>query len=120
MSLALILAALLSPSPIPAAASAPNTAPSAADRPVDRSLSDQARLTELQVAVRSAQSKGEIDRATAGEFYLGIERIRRKLIIMGIQVGYRQRIRVRARIDALEARLEASRVRAPADIRSGK
>jgi hypothetical protein len=119
MSLALILAALLSPSPAPAAAAVLNATPSSAYRPVDRSLSDQGRLTELQIAVRSAYLKGEIDRATATEFYLGIERIRRRLIVMGIQVGYRQRVRVRERIEALEARLEASRIRAAADVRSG-
>jgi hypothetical protein len=120
MSLALSFAACLSPLPIPVATQALNYPPPPAYGRVDRSLSDQSRLTELQIEVRSAYEKGEIDRAAASRLYVGIARVRRQILVMGIQVGYRQRVRLRARIDALDARLAASRVRAAADIRSGK
>jgi hypothetical protein len=112
MSLVLLLAAALSP----ASAAAP--APARPAYRVDNSRSDQDRLNELRIAVRSALARGRIDRATAAEFQLAIERIRRQIIRNGIQVGYRQRLRVRARIDRLVARWEERRAMA-ADIRSG-
>jgi hypothetical protein len=115
MSLILIAAALLSASAPPAVA--PATLPKA--RAVDRSRSDQTRLAELEIAIRSAQEKGEIDRATALEFRRQVARLRRQLIRMGIQVGYRQRVRMRQRIDALEARIAARRG-VPGQGRSGK
>jgi hypothetical protein len=115
MPLALILAAVLSP---PAAAPAETLAPT--EYSVNRSLSDSDRLRELDIAVRKAYAKGEIDGPTVREFDLGIARIRRKMILMGIQVGYRQRVEVRGRIDRLYARLAERRAQRPADIRSGK
>ena len=111
MSLILFAAALLSPAPLAAAAPAA--------KQVDRSLGDQTRLSELEIRIRSAQDKGEIDRATALEFRRQIARLRRQLIRMGIQVGYRQKVRMRHRIDALEARIAARRA-APGQGRSGK
>jgi hypothetical protein len=103
MPLALILAAMLATSP-----------------PVDRSLSDSDRLTELRIEVDSALAKGEIDRPIAAQLYLGIERTKRQMFRMGMQFGYRQKVRLRERIDRLYARLAASRAPIAADIRSAK
>ena len=115
MSLALILAAFLTPPP----AAAPAPARASADGPVDRSLSDSDRLNELDLALRTAYAKGRIDRATATELHLGIARARRQMFRMGIQVGYRQRVRLRERIDGLYARLEQRRAANAANVRSG-
>ncbi|MEA3065000.1 MAG: hypothetical protein QOJ27_1446, partial [Sphingomonadales bacterium] len=114
MPLALMLAALLSPAPPAAAVRTPPL------RPVDRSLSDNDRLRELDIAVGRAYAKGEIDGPAAREFRLGIARIRRQMILMGMQVGYRQRVRLRERIDRLYARLADRRGARAADIRSEK
>jgi hypothetical protein len=108
MSLALIVAAMLAPAP---------AHPAAIPAPVDRSLGESDRLRELEIAIRAALARGEIDRAAADSLYLGIARTRRKMVLMGMQVGYRQRVRLRERIDALYERLEARRT--PTD-RSGK
>jgi hypothetical protein len=105
MPLALILAAVLSQSPAPA---------------VDRSLSDVDRLTELRIDVDSALRAGQIDPPTAAQLYLGIERTKRQMFRMGMQFGYRQRVRLRERIDRLYARLAQSRTPIAADIRSEK
>ena len=100
MALTLILAALLSAAP---------AAGAAAPAPVDRSLSEADRLRELEIAVRAAHARGEIDRASADSLHLGIARTRRKMVLMGMQVGYRQRVQLRQRIDGLYARLAAHR-----------
>jgi hypothetical protein len=113
MPLALMLMALLSP-----ATSAEVRTPPA--YPVDRSLSDNDRLRELDIAVRKAYARGEIDGPAAREFRLGIARIRRQMILMGMQVGYRQRVRLRERIDRLYARLDERRGARVANIRSEK
>lgn len=97
----LILAAILSFAP--AAASAADPAPP------DRSLSDSDRLRDIEIAIRAARAGGEIDEAAARELQLGVARTRRQMIRMGMQVGYRQRVRIRQRIDGLQARLEARR-----------
>ncbi|HEX8572334.1 MAG TPA: hypothetical protein VF759_06250 [Allosphingosinicella sp.] len=112
MSFALVLAAFLSASPAAEARTR-------VEAPVNRSLSDVDRLNELKIDVNAALAKGLVDRPTAAQFHFGIERIRRQMVRMGMQVGYRQRIRVRARIDALQARWEARKA-LNADIRSGK
>jgi len=114
MPLALILAAVLAPA---APAAVPRAGPV---YPVDRSLSDSDRLRELDIAVRRAFAQGEIDAPTAQDFRLAIARVRRQMVRMGIQVGYRQRVRLRGRIDSLYSRLEHRRVERAADIRSGK
>jgi hypothetical protein len=101
MSLALILAAMLSSAPADGVRSAPPR--------VDRSLSDSYRLRELEIAVRQARARGEIDRAAATELQLGIARTRRAMVVMGTQVGFRQRVRLRQRIDRLYERLDARR-----------
>jgi hypothetical protein len=101
MPLALFLVALLAPTPAAVGAPAPAQ--------VDRSLSETDRLRELEIAIRTAQARGEIDRATADGLHLGVARTRRKMVLMGMQVGYRQRVRLRARIDGLYERLEARR-----------
>jgi hypothetical protein len=115
MSLALILAAFLSPGP----AMTPVEAPTQPVYQVDRSLGDSDRLNELEIAVRSAYRKRLIDRATASQLFFGIERIRRKMFLMGMQVGYRQRVRLRERIDGLYARF-AERQALNAEVRSEK
>lgn|GEM_PF-5457253 len=97
MSLALMLAAFRSPSPPPAV---PRTQPVF---PVDRGMSDSDRLRELDIAVRKAYARGEIDSPTAQEFHVGIARIRRQMVVMGIQVSYRQKLRLRGRIDRVHA-----------------
>ena len=102
MSLALFLVALLAPAP-----AAGSLAPAAAQ--VDRSLSETDRLRELEIAIRAAHARGEIDRATADGLHLGVARTRRKMVLMGMQVGYRQRVRLRERIDGLYARLAQRR-----------
>ena len=102
MALTLILAALLSSGTAPAAGTP-------APARVDRSLSESDRLRELEIAIRAAQARGEIDRAAADSLYLGVARARRQMVRMGIQVGYRQRVRLRERIDGLYARLAARR-----------
>lgn len=99
MMLTVILAAMLSAAP--AAAAAPAA--------VDRSLSETDRLRELEIAIRAAHARGEIDRASADSLHLGIARTRRKMVLMGMQVGYRQRVALRQRIDGLYARLAAQR-----------
>jgi hypothetical protein len=113
MPLALMLMAFLS-SATPAQGHA---SPQAA---IDRGLSENDRLRELDIAVRKAYAKGEIDGPSAQELRLGIARIRRQMILMGMQVGYRQRVRLRERIDRLYARLAGRREARPADIRSEK
>jgi hypothetical protein len=107
MSLTLILAAMLSSAPAPAAGSG---APVPAE--INRSLSDSDRLNELDIAIRAAHAGGEIDRATADRLHLDVARARRRMFLMGMQVGYRQRVRLRQRIDGLYARLEAHRTAA--------
>lgn len=106
MPLTVILAASLAAAP---AAGTPAPPPSA---PVDRSLSDSDRLKELEIAVRAAYGKGEIDGPTAERFHLGIARVRRQMALMGMQFGYRQRLRLRQRIDGLYERLATRRAAA--------
>jgi len=103
MLVTMILAAALAAGPAESSSRRP------ARPPVDRSLSESDRLRELEIAVRAAQARGEIDRAEATELRLGAARARRQMVRMGIQVGYRQRVRLRERIDRLYARLEARR-----------
>jgi hypothetical protein len=105
MFLELILAASLSP----LAAAAPAAPAPLAEKGVDRSLGETDRLKELEIDIRSAQERGEIDKPAAERFYLELARIRRQMILMGMQVGYRQRIRLRQRIDRLYARWEQRR-----------
>ena len=111
MSLTLLVAALLSPA---SAAAAP------AEYRVDRSLSDTDRLRELEIAIRAAHARGEIDTATADGLHLGVARTRRKMVLMGMQVGYRQRVRLRERIDRLSAQLESRRAPTSVEGRSGQ
>lgn len=113
MSMTLILAAMLASAP-----AAATGAPAAAQ--VDRSLTETDRLRELEIAIRAAHARGEIDRATADGLHLGVARTRRKMVLMGMQVGYRQRVRLRERIDGLYARLEARRASTSVEGRSGQ
>jgi hypothetical protein len=103
MALTLILAAFLASAPVPG-------------QP-DRSLSDSDRLSELDIAIRSARAGGEIDGVTAERLHLGVARARRQMFRMGMQVGYRQKVQLRERIDGLYERLAAHRT---ATGRSGK
>jgi hypothetical protein len=113
MSMALILAASLS------AASPAEPPMPRAKAPVNRSLSDSDRLRELEIDVASAHERGQIDAATAEQFYVGIARVRRHMFRMGMQFGYRQKVRLRERIDGLYTRLEQRRARGDAQVRSG-
>ncbi len=99
MSVTLILASALAAGPVE------SRARPAASAPVNRSLSDSDRLRELEIAIRAAQARGEISRAAETELHFGIARTRRQMLRMGLQVSYRQRVRLRERIDRLYARL---------------
>jgi hypothetical protein len=71
----------------------------------------QQRLYLLHRDVVSAQASGEISSAAARGPYLRVERIRRQMFLMGNIVGQRQRVRLRARIDAVRSQLAESRDR---------
>ncbi|HEX8620538.1 MAG TPA: hypothetical protein VF718_01065 [Allosphingosinicella sp.] len=115
MSMALIVAALLVQRPEMVAPQALTSPPPPAGR--EEGLGDTERLYRLQRDVAAAQAQGRIDEAEAKDFNLAIARIRRQIIRMGIQVGVRQRQRVRARIDGVRARLDARL--AAGSVRSG-
>jgi hypothetical protein len=105
MSLSLIVAALLVQRPemvVPEAYSSP---PPPYGR--EEGLGDTERLYRLQRDVAAARAGGLLGESEARDFDLAIARIRRQIVRMGIQVGYRQRVRVRARIDAVRSRLSA-------------
>jgi hypothetical protein len=105
MSNALIVAAALAQ----ATEALPSEVRSRPTVQVDRSKSDQDRLRELEIAIAAAHARGEIDHAAATDLRLAVARTRRQMVRMGIQVGYRQRVRLRQRIDGLYARLDARR-----------
>lgn len=105
MPFALIMAAALSLAPD----ALPSGVPPRPTPRIDRSKSDQDRLKELEIAIAAARARGEIDRAAAIDLRLAVARTRRQMIRMGLQVGYRQRVRLRQRIDGLYARLAARR-----------
>ena len=66
-------------------------------------------LYRLYVDVASAQDRGEISPAAARVLALRVEGIRRQMFRMGNIVGHRQRVRLRARIDAVRSQLAQSR-----------
>lgn len=111
MSIALIAAMLLAPLP-QSMASEPFTSPpppisgrSGVGEDVEQ------RLYLLQRDVVSAHASGEISPAMARGLYLRVEGIRRQMFLMGNIVGQRQRLRLRARIDAVRSQLAESRNR---------
>jgi hypothetical protein len=62
-------------------------------------------LYRLYRDVASAQASGEISSSAARDLQVRVERIRRQMARMGNIVGHRQRVRLRARIDAVRAQL---------------
>ncbi|HYD39079.1 MAG TPA: hypothetical protein VEA60_15790 [Allosphingosinicella sp.] len=66
-------------------------------------------LYQLHLDVGSARERGEISAAAARDLNSQVERIRRQIARMGNVVGYRQRARLRTRIDALRSQLAESR-----------
>jgi hypothetical protein len=105
MSMALIVAALLVQRPEMVAPQALTSPPPPYGG--EEGLGDNERLYRLQRDVGAARAGGLLDEAQAKAFNLEIARIRRQIIRMGIQVGVRQRVRIRARIDSVRVRLEA-------------
>jgi hypothetical protein len=110
MSIALFAAMLLAPLP-QSMASDPFTSPpppTSGRTGVGDDVRDHLYLLHRDLV--SAQTSGEISPTAARTLNLGVERIRRQMSRMGNVVGHRQRVRLRARIDALRAQLANSRV----------
>lgn len=108
MSIVLFTALLLAPLP-QSLASEPFTAPPPPVSARDGVGDDvRASLYRLHLDVVSARARGEISSAAARGLQVRVERIRRQMIRMGNVVGHRQRVRMRARIDALRSELAAS------------
>ena len=109
MSIALVTVMLLAPLP-QSMASEPFTSP---PPPVSGrvGVGDDLRehLYRLYSDVLSAEARGEISPGAARELSVRVDRIRRQMTRMGNVVGHRQRVRMRARIDALRAQLVESR-----------
>jgi hypothetical protein len=108
MPLLLISAACLATAPVPVATMALNNTPPHGIGRDGGSESVSASLYQVHREVRSAYQKKEISPEKALELYVGIERIRRRTYAH-FNFGYRERVRLRARIDAIRARLEESR-----------
>ena len=109
MSIALISAMLLAPLP-QSMASDPFTSPPPPISGRSGVGADvQERLYLLHRDVVSAHASGEISSAAAKGLYLRVERIRHQMFRMGNIVGHRQRLRLRARIDAVRSQLAESR-----------
>ena len=109
MSIALISAMLLAPLP-QSIASDPFISPPppiSGRKGVGEDV--EQRLYLLHRDVVSAHASGEISPAAARGLYLRVERIRRQMFLMGNIVGHRQRLRLRARIDAVRSQLAESR-----------
>lgn len=66
-------------------------------------------LYRLYTDVLSAEARGEISPAEARLLSDRVDRIRRQMSRLGNVVGHRQRVRLRARIDALREQLAESR-----------
>ena len=105
MSIALLTVMLLAPLP-QQMASDPFTSP---PPPVSGRLGAgddvQAHLHRLHLDVASARASGAISPAAAEDLAMRVERIRRQMAGMGNVVGHRQRVRLRAMIDAIRAQL---------------
>ena len=109
MSIALISAMLLAPLP-QSMASDPFISPPPPVAGRSGAGEDvQERLYLLHRDVVSAHSSGEISPDAARGLYLRVERIRRQMFLMGNIVGHRQRVRLRAKIDAVRSHLAESR-----------
>lgn len=110
MSLALVTAMLLVPLP-ESLASDPFTSP---PPPVSGRLGAgddvEAHLHRLHLDLVSARASGAISPAEANDLSIRVDRIRRQMFRMGNVVGHRQRVRLRARIEALRAELMQSGV----------
>lgn len=106
MPMVLIVAALLLQRPEMVAPESLTSPPPPYGR--EEGLGDNERLYRLQRDVAAGRAGGVLSEAEAREFNLAIARIRRQILHMGMQVGVRQRARVRTRIDSVRARLEAT------------
>ena len=109
MSIAFVTVLLLAPLPH-SLASPPFTSP---PPPMSgrEGIGDDLRehLFRLHSDVVVAEARGEISRAEARDLSGRVDRIRRQMSRMGNIVGHRQRVRLRARIDAVRAHLVNSR-----------
>jgi hypothetical protein len=103
MSLIMTIAASLAMT-VPGAGPTPYTAPPPA-APTNGSEDEMELLFRLNDEIRTARAAGSIDGATAKQFELDSARLRRQIFRLGLQIGYRQHIRMRARINAVRARL---------------
>ena len=109
MSIALMTALLLAPLP-QSMASEPFVSPPPPISGRDGVGDDiRAHLYRLGLEVAMAEARGELNSAEARRLNGGVERIRRQMVRMGNVVGHRQRVRLRARIDALRAQFMDSR-----------
>lgn len=107
MSIALVTVMLLAPLP-QSIASDPFVSPPppiAGREGVGDDLREH--LYRLYSDVISAEARGEISPAAARTLSARVDRIRRQMSRMGNVVGQRQRVRLRAKIDALRAELES-------------
>jgi hypothetical protein len=118
MSLSQIVAALLVQAPEMVAPQTLTAPPPAYGR--QEGASETERLYRLQRDVWTARAEGLLDEAETRELNFAIARIRRQMILMGMQVGVRQRLRIRARVDAVRAQLDARLAAKGRDSRSGK
>jgi hypothetical protein len=109
MSLALISALLLAPLPQSMASDPFISPPPPVSGRSGAGEDVEERLYLLQRDVVSAHAGGEISSAAAKGLHLRVEGIRRQMVRMGNIVGHRQRVRLRARIDAIRSQLAESR-----------
>ncbi|HYE28388.1 MAG TPA: hypothetical protein VEA61_09165 [Allosphingosinicella sp.] len=111
MSIALFTAMLLAPLP-QSLASDPFTSPPppiSGRAGVGGDVEDH--FFQLHRDLVSAQAGGEISADAARDLNVRVERIRRQMVRMGNVVGHRQRLRLRAKIDAVRSQLAESRAR---------
>ena len=104
MSIALLTVLLLAPLPHSDHFVSPPPPVSARDG-VGDDIREQ--LYRLHSDVLSAEARGEISPAAAKGLSARVDRIRRQIVRMGNVVGQRQRVRLRARIEALRAELDS-------------
>ena len=109
MSIALISALLLAPLPQSMASDPFVSPPPPISGRNGVGAEVQERLYLLHRDVVLAHASGEISSAAARGLHLRVERIRRQMFQLGNIVGHRQRLRLRAKIDAVRSQLAESR-----------
>jgi hypothetical protein len=109
MSIALISVLLLSPLPQQMASEPFSTPPPpiSARNGAGEDVENYLYLLHRDVAL--ADASGAISPVAAKGLYLRVERIRQQMVRMGNIVGHRQRVRLRAKIDAVRSQLAQSR-----------